>query len=121
MKFLSIHFLSFEHSRVNVCFITPSLIINHILELYNRPKPSKDENSLQNKKILFTKILPLFTFVHYAKRDFELFFISSKRTPSLFHGVCPDGRFFCFFILDACALQKHGISLSITILKLYIH
>lgn len=29
--------------------------------------------------------------------------------------------FFFFSILDACASQKHGISLSITILKLYIH
>lgn len=48
-------------------------------------------------------------------------YFSSARNESLFHGVCPDGRFFCFFILDACALQKHGISLSITILKLYIH
>lgn len=45
--------------------------------------------------ILFTKILSLFTFVHYAKRSFELFFISSKRTPSLFHRAT--FRFFFFF------------------------
>lgn len=55
-------------------------------------------------------------------RGFELFFITSKRTPSLLS--CPGGwscEIFFFFFLFACALQKHGISLSITILKLYIH
>lgn len=55
--------------------------------------------------ILFTKILSLFTFVHYAKRGFELFFISSKRTPSLFRRAT--FRFFFFFPFWTRARRKN--------------
>lgn len=90
-----------------------------ILELYNRRKKfsSKDENSLWNSfHENFYLCLPSF-----IMRNAVSSYFSSARNelhPS-FTGLRSD--FFFFSILDACASQKHGISLSITILKLYIH
>lgn len=97
MKFLSIHFLSFEHSQEihnNVYFTIPSSSSSSIVSS-NYTKIVQDNRRI--KKILSFAKEFLFTFVHYAKRDFDLFFISSKRTPSLFRGVCSDGSCEIFF------------------------
>lgn len=120
MKFLSIHFLSFEHSQEihnNVYFTIPSSSSSSIVSS-NYTKIVQDNRRI--KKILsFAKILVYLRSL--CETRFRVIFhqLETNSIPlswGMFRWVVRD--FFFFFILDACALQKHGISLSIAILKL---